>query len=592
MGIPLKKKDKGIKGGEILSRILAGEGVTRVFGIIDGTYFGFYATMEQNGIELITPRHESCAAHMAGAYAKSTGTLGVCIASNGPGVANVRPGVAVENVEGNRVLLITSCRRDGIGYPDRGGTFQYFPQTEVTRPITKWSCAVPSVGRVAEILRRALRISWTGRPGVVHIDIPEDIMNGSFDLDPTWLWPKERYRSLDPPAPASSQIDRAVELLKASRLPLLHVGTGVVHAQAYDEVMTLSNLLQAPITTSWGGRSAVDERDRKVISMVYVDTVNEVRRQADLVLILGSRVGETDWWGKPPYWGSPSEQKAIQVDLDTTIIGNNKPVDLAIQADVKIFLRAIIDRLKSQPLKVPKSRSSVLDELTKQCEKRRKKLDKHLKHSGVPMHSAHVATVCQEVFDEDAVMIIDGGNTAIWANFYHQVTHPNTVITTTKMGMLGAGVSQALGAKIAHPSRQVYCIISDGAMGFHPQEIETAVRNDLQVIYLVVCDRQWGMVKMTQQFMINPLKTLVFKSLSPEETFNTELNEIQFDQLARSMGAYGERVADAAGLKGAIERSLASGTCAVIHIDVDSVKHMWAPNLMTFKDMHQEPAGE
>jgi acetolactate synthase-1/2/3 large subunit len=159
------------------------------------------------------------------------------------------------------------------------------------------------------------------------------------------------------------------------------------------------------------------------------------------------------------------------------------------------------------------------------------------------------------------------------------------------MGMLGAGVSQALGAKAAFPNRQVYCVLGDGAMGFHQQEVETAVRNNLPVIWLVLCDRQWGMVKMNQQFALKPLKTLVYKSLSEEETINTDLSETKFDQLARAMGAHGERVADPAGLRGAIERSLASGKPAVIHVDVDRVKHLWAPELKTFKDMHAEPRG-
>src|SRR5512146_3430088 len=139
-------------GGEVLARMLQAEGVEKVFGIIDGTYFGFYSSLHRLGIEIVTPRHEACAAHMAGAYARLTGKLGVCMASNGPGVANILPGVAVEQAEGNRVLLITSSRRQGITYPDRGGTYQYFPHVEVTRPMCKWSCAVPSVDRLSELL--------------------------------------------------------------------------------------------------------------------------------------------------------------------------------------------------------------------------------------------------------------------------------------------------------------------------------------------------------------------------------------------------------------------------------------------------------
>jgi acetolactate synthase-1/2/3 large subunit len=137
----------------------------------------------------------------------------------------------------------------------------------------------------------------------------------------------------------------------------------------------------------------------------------------------------------------------------------------------------------------------------------------------------------------------------------------------------------------------VYCIIGDGAMGFHPQEVETAVRNHLPVIYIVLCDKQWGMVKMNQQFTLKPFKTLIRKSLSPEETINADLGEIQFDRLAQSMGAHGERVARLDQLRPALERSIASGKCAVVHVDVDPVAHMWAPSLKHFKDMHLEPKG-
>ncbi len=129
-------------------------------------------------------------------------------------------------------------------------------------------------------------------------------------------------------------------------------------------------------------------------------------------------------------------------------------------------------------------------------------------------------------------------------------------------------------------------------MGFHPQEVETAVRNGLRVVFLVVCDKQWGMVKMNQQFMLKPIKTLIRKSLGPDETIKADLGEIGFDELARAMGAHGERVADP---RNSRRRSSGRSRCggpAVIHVDVDPVKHMWAPGLMHFKDMHQEPKGK
>jgi acetolactate synthase-1/2/3 large subunit len=579
-----------VKGGEIVTRLLAAERVDTVFGIIDGTYFGMYSAFAGNGIRLLTPRHETSAVHMAGAYARVTGKLGVCIASNGPGVANALPGVAVENAEGNRVLLITSSRRHAIVEPDRGGTFQCFPQTKVIGAMAKYSVHVPSADRIAELTRCALRACFTGRPGVVHLDIPEDLMNAALDEDPSWFRAPETYRSVGTFPPRPSDVKRAADILRSAERPLLHAGSGVVHAGAFDALVTVAEKLGACITTSWAARAVVDERNPLSVPMIYLDAVAKARNEADAVLVLGSRLGETDWWGKAPYWASPAEQKLIQVDLDPDTLGNIRPADVPAQADVGEFLKALAVELGA--VSVPKARRDWVASVRKLADKRRAKLDKHLSKTSMPMHSALVAPTCQEVFGDDAVMVMDGGNTVIWANFYHQVRKPNTILTTPKMGMLGAGCSQVLGAAAALPGKQVYCIIGDGAMGFHPQEIETAVRNGLNVIWLVLCDKQWGMVKMNQQFALKPVKTVVMRSLPADETINADLGEIRFDDLARSMGAHGERVADPAGLRGAIERSQRSGKPAVIHVDVDPVAHMWAPNLTDFKDIHAEPAGK
>lgn len=591
LGLDKRLNPNTIKGGEVLARMLEQEGVDTVFGIIDGTYFGFYGSLEKHGMRLITPRHETCAAHMAGAYARLTGKLGVCMASNGPGVANVLPGVAVENAEGNRVLLITSCRREGVIYPERGGTYQYFPQVDVIRPMAKHSVFVPSIDRLAELMRQALRQCFIGRPGVVHLDIPESILNGDYEPNPAWFRGPKTYRSSEPIPPSADQVRQAARLLASSKRPVIHAGSGVIHAQAFEALQELATRQDMAITTSWAARAAVDERLPNVVPMQHVPVVNQARTGADLVLVLGSRIGETDWWGKAPYWGKPGEQKIIHVDIDPECLGRNRSGDLLIQADVKTFMEALLEELVDKRVAHRKDRQAFLASLQKARQQDRAKLDKHLKDKAVPMNSAHVGAVCGEVFEEDSIVVFDGGNTAIWGNFFHEVRTPGTVLGTAKMGMLGAGVSQALGAQAAHPDRQVYCVIGDGAMGFHQQEIETAVRNNLPVVFLVLCDKQWGMVKINQSFALKPVKMLVKKSLSPGENINSDLNETQFDALARAMGAHGERVADPAGLKGAIQRSLASKKCAVIHVDVDPVKHMWAPALKVFKDMHAEPQG-
>mgnify|MGYP001338028706 CR=1 FL=1 len=581
---------KTLSGGELLAQMLHEEGVKHVFGIIDGTYFGFYSNLKKYGIELISPRHETNVMHIAGAYARLTGRLGVGMASNGPGVANVLPGVAVEHGEGNRVLLITSSRRTGIIYPDRGGAFQYFNQTGAIGAISKLSLAVPHFSRLPEMARKAFRKCWQGRPGVVHLDVPEDIMNSKEKTND--LWHVENYRRTSPIVPSLEQVESAARLLVNARFPIIHAGSGVIHSLAFEELKQVATVLHAPVTTSWGARGAVAETEELAIPMRHVELNNEVRNAADVVLVLGSRLGETDWWGKPPYWAPPDRQQMIQVDIDEEILGANKPATLAILADVKVFLtelaRVLEDRLGQIDFD---ARRAQVQRFKKIQERHSNKLNVALKDFHTPIHSAQAVHICQEFFEKDAVCVADGGNTTVWANFYTQLQQPHTFISTFKFGMLGAGIAQALGAAVARPDKQVYCIIGDGAMGFQAQELETAVRNGLRITYIVLCDKQWGMVKMNQQFALKPLKTLIKKSLDASETINTDLHEIQFDKLAESMGAHGERVSSPGELKAALERCEAAGRCSVIHVDVDPVKHLWAPSLIHFKKMHEEPVG-
>lgn len=582
-----------ITGGEVVAKMLQEEGVEKVFGIIDGTYFGFYSSLQKYGIELISPRHETSAVHMAGTYARMTGKLGVCMASNGPGVANALSGVAVEENEGNRVLLITSCRRVGISYPDRGGTFQYFDQVKTISGMSKQSTAVPSFDRIPEIVRQAFRRSFTGRPGVVHIDIPESIMNGKDKISDSEFFPKERYRRTEPIKPSHDLINDAAQMLVSADLPLIHAGTGVIHSGAFEELKNVAEVLQAPITTSWGGRSAIPETNPLVVPLSLVELNNEIRNEADLILTLGSRIGETDWWGKQPNWASPHEQKMIQVDLDDNFLGRNKPADLMIHSDIKTFLKLLHDQLLSMKRDIPREkRQEHFAKFQSMQEKMRAKLDEKLKDESVPMCTAHIPKLCQEIFEDDSICVLDGGNTAVWGQFYWEAKQPNTLATTFKFGMLGAGVGQAIGAAVARPDKQVYCIIGDGAMGFHCQEVETAVRNNLNICYIVVCDKQWGMVKMGQQIALKPLKTVIKKSLDESETINADFNEIQFDKLAESMGAYGVRVSSIAQLEDALKTVKKLGSVSVVHVDVDPVKHMWAPSLADFKKMHEEPKGK
>jgi len=348
--------------------------------------------------------------------------------------------------------------------------------------------------------------------------------------------------------------------------------------------------LHSPITTSWSASGSAPHTNPLVWPISAIEGTNEVHNRADVVLVLGSRLGETDWWGRAPNWNT--DQKVIQVDIDEAVLGMNKPVDVPIVADTGVFLDALGFALDDAPQPSAKRRAIVAQLQANRDGKARKLADSHLGSGSVPMATGDVPAIARTIFDDDAIFIADGGNTAVWSSFFWQVRQAGTTLGTPHFGHLGAGVGQALGAAEAFRDRQVCCIIGDGAFGMHPQEIETAVRNGHRVVFLVISDRQWGMVKMSQSIARHPVKMMVKKRLDPDETTGTDLGEIAYDELARSMGAHGERVTDAQELPDAIRRSIASGTCAVIHVDVDPTKHLWAPGLLHFKKMHTEPEGK
>ncbi len=579
-----------MSGGEYLARALRAEGVEAVFGIVDGSYLALCRHVVGQGIRLITPRHESSGVHAAGAYARLGRRLGVCLASNGPGVANVLSGVAVENGEGNRVLLLTSCRRWSIQYPDRGAAYQRFDQVGTIGAMAKWSGAVDSAERLGEMWRKAMRACYEGRPGVVHLDVPEDVINGQAEMEPPWM-PHE-YRRMGTMVPDPDQVRHAADLLAEARLPLIQAGGGVLHAGAFEELRSLAEVLHAPVTTSWSGRGVLPEHHELAWSMVHVQANNEVRNAADLVLNLGSRLGETDWWGKRPNWAAPADQKLIWVDHDAETLGRTRRADLCVLSELRAFMRRLLEELRRRgDAGDLEARRVEVARLARSRDRDRAALDARLADRSTPMLTAHVPAVCRQVFPDGSPVVLDGGNTQVWGHFFHRVRVPNTVVSTPHFGHLGAGMGHALGAAVARPDLPVCCIIGDGAFGMHAMEVEAAVREGLKVIYLVVADRQWGMVKMTQSIAFHPVEMTVRKRLAPDKTINSELEPTRYDELGRAMGAHGEWVDGPDDLAPALERALAADGPAVIHVEVDRAKHLWAPALMHFKAMHSEPAG-
>ena len=227
----------------------------------------------------------------------------------------------------------------------------------------------------------------------------------------------------------------------------------------------------------------------------------------------------------------------------------------------------------------------------------RSKLDKPLAAPPAsPVHPAWVPAIAQRIMPEDTVWVLDGGNTVVWSNFHHEARVPRSVLSTFKFGMLGAGMGQALGAAVAAPDRRVVCLIGDGAFGMHATEIESAVRLGLPIVFVVLVDGQWGMVKMSQQIAAQPRRDDrpqghrgYLAARGPDRLCRLRAVSVRPD--GAPDGCLGAYVDDAAELEAALEKARDCGGPAVVHVAVDNVEHMWAPGLRAFKKMHTEPKG-
>nr|MDJ0990259.1 thiamine pyrophosphate-dependent enzyme [Desulfobacterales bacterium] len=280
--------------------------------------------------------------------------------------------------------------------------------------------------------------------------------------------------------------------------------------------------------------------------------------QSDVVLAVGTRLGELNMWGRPPMFGEPGKQRLIQIDTEPTHIGLNRPTDIALIGDARTVLEQLLDAVRQlTPKREPHAKVAEFRALQDAFEQ---ELNTALEDTTRrPMLTGQILKACNDFFKDDAIFVMDGGNTTLWDIHYHVARRSRAVIYSMNYGHLGTGLPYSLGAKLARPDRPVYCVTGDSAFGFNLQELETAVRNDLPVIILVAVDGAYGMEKSAQQRQ--------FGREAP--WFGHDHAPVRYDQVAIAMGCHGEYVDSVAELRPALERSVASGRPAVIHVVVD-----------------------
>jgi acetolactate synthase-1/2/3 large subunit len=559
-----------ITGGELLLKCLVQEKIKYIFAVPDAGYNPLLGKLKDYGVRLIPPRHEAAAAHMADAMTRMTGRPAVCMSGAGPGTANLVSGITTAYAEGSPVIAITCNRRRPVINPDKGGSFQYCNQLDLFRPVTKWNALVSDWERIPELVQKAFRAATSGKPGPVQLDVPDDIFYGVGEEDAVHIPPPERYRVSYRLAGNPELVEEAAKMLVEAKLPLLHIGGGVKHSKAAAVVCELAEHLGSVVSASAGARGLVSE-DHPQCFHCMSPGVQQARKSADVVLVVGTQLGETEFRGQAPDWAPPESQKIIQVDIDPRMIGLNREVDLAIIGDAR---RVVGDMLELVKQMTPRREPNEGIETLRQADQvwTQELLQTADDSPDSPVHPGGMARIVRQFFPRDSIMVLDGGNNGLYTAHYHHVFAPDSMLWTSKFGHLGTGIPYALGAKVADPEKIVYVVTGDSASGFNLMELETAKREKLPIIVIINCDYQWGMEAPGQ----------IMEFGGPENMVGVAHYPIRYDKVAQAMDCHGEYVDNVNDLEPALKRALESGEPAVVHVVTNKEANTWPPGLLEF----------
>lgn len=565
-----------ITGGELLVRCLASEGVRFVFGLPCPEAEPILAALESHGMRFVPVRHESAAVHMAEGVYKTTGQLSAVIGNPGPGSANLLPGVITARHEGVPVIVITTQHRLGIVYPSPPSTFQGQDQLDVFRPAVKWGGPVLLWERLPEIVRLAIREMESGRPGPVQLEIPAPVLAERGDAARAPIWRAEQGRG-SLPQPSRAQIEQVAEMLAQAERPIVVAGTGVDRAFANDALLAVVEQLGAPVISTMAGRSAVPQ-DHPHHVYGFGAGGDQARREADVVLVVGSRLGNLDL-PFDKYWGDPARQQIVQIDVDPRSLGVTRPLALGIVADAKAALEALAEAL-ARCGQTPRSPDFLARCRAADHAWRDRQFAPMRAFAGPGIHPAQVVEAVGRCFGRDAVYVTDGGMTSLWAHWFAPPTRPRSYHSILELGMLGTGIPSAIGAKLAAPERDVVCLTGDGAAGFHFLEMQSAAREGLDVTTVVFADGAWTMEEPSQLLQYG-------------RTFGTEMGDVRWDEVARGLGCRGWLVEKAADLDAVLaEAKRHPGPSVVcVRTDRDANRNVPADGMMRFVEVYQGPLG-
>ena len=564
-----------VTGGELLARCLANEGVRFVFGLPSPEVDPLLAALEQHGMRFVPIRHEAAAAYMAEGLYKTTGQVAATVTNPGPGTANLLPGVVNALHAGVPMVAITAQHRLEMVYPSPPSTFQGQDQLDIFRPAVKWGAPIFSWARIPEVTRMAFREMWAGRPGPVQLETPAPIMYDTGELDDGAILPPERYRASVPHA-SQADIETAAELLAGAKRPLVVIGAGVDRAGAGPAALQIADRLGCAVVTSMAGRSSAPQ-DHASCLYGYGAGADEARREADVILALGTRLGNLDT-PFDKYWGDRAAQKLIQVDIDPRNLGVTRPLALGIVADAADAARQLARALGKVGAR-PGAAADLARYRHSDAAWRESAFASVDAYNGPGLHPGQVMQAVGRAFGREAIYVTDGGFTSLWAHFMLPPTRPRSYLNILELGMLGTGIPSAVGAKLGCPEREVVCVSGDGAAGFHCMELQSAARERVKLAVVVFAEGSWSMEVPNEQMRYG-------------RTFGTEMGDVRWDRLAEGLGCAGAYVEQMSELEGALAAARAAPGPALVCVRTDRAANMSVPlsTAHRFGEVYQGPS--
>lgn len=531
-----------LTGSEIVIECLKEQGVDTVFGYPGGAILNIYDELyrHQDEIHHILTSHEQGAAHAADGYARSTGKVGVCMATSGPGATNLVTGIATAYLDSVPLVAIT-CN---VGLPLLGkDSFQEIDIAGVTMPITKHSFIVKSVEDLAPTLRRAFKIAMTGRPGPVLVDIVKNVTSDETEY-------KREVPKLIPRSTEkieTDSVEEALKLLQKAKKPVVFVGGGAVISGANKELYDFVQKADAPVTDSLMGKGAYPGTDSRYIGMLGMHgtkTANLSVAECDLLIVIGARfsdrvVGNAATFAK--------NAKIIQIDVDEAEINKNIMVDISLIGDVKSVLDIFNGRLEQLYHK----------EWMDKVMARKDALP--LNYNQETLTGPYIIEKLDEITNGGAIVVTEVGQHQMWAAQYYKYTEPRTLITSGGLGTMGYGLGAAIGAKSAHPEKTVVNIAGDGCFRMNMNEIATATRNNIPVVEIVFNNHVLGMVRQWQ--------TLFYGKRYSHTILN---DSVDFVKVAEAMGAKGYRITKKEEVGPVLKEAIAAGVPVLIDCVIDS----------------------